>query len=125
MTQETIPDFTDTELWTIGQTLRERYGRDIETQIGDAEIRLYPEDRTLTSVPAVVWSERGANFVVFKTGRGRYRAQFFYRGFQQYGTGREEYDDLALCVTTLLQVQSDHIRREQLEPVDPGPRAKN
>lgn len=125
MTQETIPDFTDTELWTIRQTLRERYGRDIETQIGDAEIRLYPEDRTLTVVPALVWSERRANFVVFKSGPGRYRAQFFYRGFQQYGTGREEYDDLGICVTTLLQVQSDHERKEQLEPVDPGPLAKD
>jgi len=125
MTQETIPDFTDTELWTIGQTLRERYGQDVDTQLGDAEIRLYPEDRTLTVVPALVWSERGANFVIFKIAAGRYRAQFFYRGFQQYGTGRDEYDDLGACVTTLLQVQSDHERKEDLESVDPGPRAKD
>lgn len=125
MTQDKIPDFTDTELWTIRQTLKERYGEDVETQLGDAEIRLYPEDRALTVAPVLVWSERKANFVIFKTAPSRYRAQFFYRGFQQYGTGKHEYDDLGDCVTTLLQVQSDHERKEELEPVDPGPRAQD
>jgi len=33
---------------------------------------------------------------------------------EQYGTGRQEYDDLSDLVTTLLKLQSDHeAKREQ------------
>ena len=105
-----FPDFNDTELWVVRATLKERYGTDVEIQLGDSEVRLDPAARTLTSCPVVVWSERGANFVIFKTGESRYRAQFFYRGYQQYATGRPEYDDIASCVLALLQVQADHER---------------
>lgn len=61
--------------------------------------------------PTIYWSERGAHFVVFKVGEGRYRCQFFYSEAEQFGTGRDEYDDLESCVMTLLQVQSDHERQ--------------
>ncbi len=120
-----IPDFTETEIWIVRQTLQERYGRDVPVELGDSEIRLHPEDRELTVVPCLFWAERGANFVVFKTAANRFRGQFFYRGFQQYGTGKAEYDELGQCVITLLQVQADHERKEQTEPTDPGPRVKD
>ena len=107
-----IPDFTETELWVIRTTLKERYGKDIEIQLGDAELRLSPEARTLTPCPTVFWSERGANFAIFKLRENRYRCQFFYRGYQQFGTGRDEYADMAECVSALLQVQSDHEREQ-------------
>lgn len=38
----------------------------------------------------------------------RYRAQFHYKGSQQFGTGKKEYSDLAECVIIPLQVQADH-----------------
>jgi hypothetical protein len=119
-----IPDFTETETWLIRQTLKERYGTDVEIEFGESEIRLFPEDRELTVVPCTVWAQRGANFVIFKTAHDRFRGQFFYRGFQQYGTGKPEYSELGECVITLLQVQADHERKEQTEPQDSGPRAK-
>ncbi len=119
-----IPDFTETEIWIVRQTLQERYGQDVPVELADSEIRLHPDDRELATVPCLFWAQRNANFVIFKTAKDRFRGQFFYRGFQQYGTGKTEYDELGQCVITLLQVQADHERKEQLEPTDPGPRAK-
>jgi hypothetical protein len=121
----TVPDFSETEIWIVRQTLAERYGKDVPVELGDSEIRLFAEDRELTLVPCLFWAGRDANFVIFKTGKDRFRGQFFYRGFQQYGTGKQEYDELGQCVITLLQVQADHERKEQTEPTDPGPRSKD
>ncbi len=102
----TIPDFTDTELWSLRTVLKERYGKDVELQLADAELRLDPDSTTLTPCPTAFWSERGANFVIFKVGENRYRCQFFYSRREQFGTGREVYDNLAECATVLLQVQA-------------------
>lgn len=124
-----IPDFTENELWILRSTLKERYGHDVEIQLAEVELRLEPDAREVTPCPAAFWSERGANFVIAKSGEARYRSQFYYRGFEQYSTGREEYDELATCVVTLLQVQADHERKRaaapppseggELEPRDP------
>jgi hypothetical protein len=120
-----IPDFTETELSVVRETVAERFRKPVEIQVGDAEIRLDPSDRELTVVPAAVWNEGGANFVIFKAGDGDFRAQFFYRVHKQYGTGQRSYDNIGDCVVTLLQVQSDHDRNEATAPpVDPGPVAK-
>ena len=108
-----IRDITETEQWIVRTTLKERYGRDVELQYGDAEIRLDPADRELTSCPVVVWEVGGCHFVVMKTGEKRYRCQFYYRGHQQYGTGIDEYDDLSECTVSLLQVQADHSARQR------------
>lgn len=109
-----IPDISDTERWIIETTLKERYGRDLEPQLADAEIRLSPSDRELTSCPVVLWrDEQGCNFAIFKTGDRSYRCQFFYRGYQQYGTGVKEYDDPSECVVSLLQAQADHVAKER------------
>ena len=37
----------------------------------------------------------------------RYRSQFFYSVFEQFGTGRD-FDDIAECVVTTLRLQADH-----------------
>jgi len=103
-----IPDFTVTEQWTVESTLKERWAdRAVELQLADVEIKLYPEDRETTECPAVFWQVDDANFVIIKVAERSYRSQFYYRGFQQYGTGKLEYDDLADCVTTMLQVHAD------------------
>ncbi|HEC12595.1 MAG TPA: hypothetical protein ENI80_05005 [Acidiferrobacteraceae bacterium] len=103
-----INDFTDTEMWAIQTTLKERYGKDVEVQLADVELRLSPADREITPCPALYWTERSANFVIAKLGDERYYCQFYYRGHEQFGTGRDEWDNLAECVTTLLQLQADH-----------------
>ncbi len=105
-----IPDFDDTELWVIRSAVTERYGKTVDLQLADSELRLDPDSTALTTCPTVFWSERGANFVACKIATGRYRGQFFYSVREQYGTGRDIYDDLAECITILLQVQSDHER---------------
>lgn len=107
-----IPDFTDAELWTARSTLEERYGEAIETELADCEIRLHPSDRTLTECPALLWNQRNANFIIIKIAESEYRSQFYYRGYQQYGTGHQSYDNIGDCVVTLLQVQSDHERSQ-------------
>lgn len=104
-----VPDITDTETWVIKTTLRERYGRDLDFQQADADIRVHHKDRELTSCPVILWqSDDGCHFVNFKAGEGRYRCQFFYKPFKQMGTGIEEYDDLAECAVALLQAQADY-----------------
>jgi len=107
-----FPDISETESWVVRTTLRERYGEDKELLLADAEIRLEPSDRTTTAVPTFFWSADDCHFVIFKAGEKRYRCQFFYRGFQQYGTGIREYDDLAECVVAVLQAQADHAAEE-------------
>jgi hypothetical protein len=108
-----IPDITESEHWIIETTLTERYGNKIEIQIADAEIRLMPSDRELSSCPVIYWNKDGCNFIIFKTASRKYRCQFFYRGYQQYGTGVDEYDDLTECIVSLLQAQADHVARER------------
>ncbi len=103
-----IPEFSDSERWVIRVTLKERYAKEVAIELADAEIRLQPSARELTLCPAVFWSERGCNFVVVRVGDAAYRCQFFYHGYEQFGTGREVYDNIGECVTDLLQVQADH-----------------
>lgn len=103
-----IPDFAEGELWIINSTLQERYGEPRETQMAEIELRLDKGSTQLVPCPAIYWEDDSCHFVVCKTGDHRYRCQFFYRMYQIYGTGREEYNDLAECMVSLLQVQADH-----------------
>jgi len=103
-----IPKFTAREQNLIKQCVKERYGSDITLQDVDAELQLNLLKEELTTCPSVTWQERGATFVVFKTGDSRFRCQFYYIDTEQFGTGKDEYDNLGDCVLTLLQVQADH-----------------
>lgn len=105
-----IADFTDAETGLVSQTLKERYGQPIPLDRAEAEIQLIAESPELTPCPIICWEARGANFVVFKLGDNRYRAQFYYSDVEQFGVGKEIFDNLGDCVITLLQVQSDHER---------------
>lgn len=103
-----MPDFTDTEWQLVSQTLLERYSRLVPLQSVDVELQLDPAAAAPTTCPALYWSELGAEFIVAKVADERYRCQFFYSADEQFGTGRDVYDNLGDCVTTLLQVQADH-----------------
>lgn len=43
-----IPEFTETEPWTVRTALSERYGKSIELRLADSELRLNLESTTLT-----------------------------------------------------------------------------
>jgi hypothetical protein len=106
-----IRDIDDAERWVVESALRSRYGKRVETQLADVELKLSPQDEVLVACPTLYWEERGAAFVIAKIGDGRYRTMFYYPGDfnpEQYGTGRQEFDDLAECVTTVLRLQADH-----------------
>lgn len=108
-----IPDITEAEQWSVQSTLKERWAnREIELQLADVEIRMYPDDRELTQCPALFWQVDDASFVIIKTDEKNYRCQFYYRGYQQYGTGKNEFDDIVDCIVTMLQVHAD---REVIE----------
>jgi hypothetical protein len=112
-TTSPIADFSDSDLQLLGQILFERYARLVPIQSADAELQLDPQQETLTLCPSLYWEERGANFVVIKIGDNRFRCQFFYSDQEQFGTGREFYDNLGDCVVTMLQVQADHERAQK------------
>ena len=103
-----IPDFTDTEWQLVSQILLERYSRLVPLQAADVELQLDPASETLTTCPSLYWNELGAEFIVSKLADQRYRCQFFYSASEQFGTGRDVYDNLGECVTNLLQLQADH-----------------
>ncbi|MBE0614727.1 MAG: hypothetical protein IH604_13745 [Burkholderiales bacterium] len=109
----TIPDFNSAERWVIESALKERYGHIVTIELADSELKIDPDAPVITVCPTVFWSERGCNFLIFKTGEDRYRSQFFYGDDEQYGTGRDEYEDLAECVGLLLQLQADHEKQRQ------------
>jgi hypothetical protein len=111
--QRAIPDFSDAERWCVETALVERYCRKVEVEPVDIELRLDPVLPVLTMCPALYWKEGDAACIVTKVGNGRFRSQFFYSVREQYGTGRDEYDDLAECVVTLLQMQADHTAKRQ------------
>ncbi len=106
-----IPDFSDSEHRLVSQTLLERYGKQVPVQSADAELQLDPLSDDFSTCPTLYWEERGANFVVFKVADKRFRAQFYYSEAEQFGVGKDEFDELGDCVITLLQVQSDHERQ--------------
>jgi len=112
-----IKDFSDAEQWAVNTTLKERWPKqNLDIQLADVEIKMYPHDRELTVCPALFWQVGETSFVVIKVGDRAYRSQFYYKGFQQYGTGKSEFDDIADCITTLLQVHADKesdLRREK------------
>ena len=91
--REQISDFTDTERLVVETTVMERFGKRVDVQVADAETRMHSGDHELTEVPVLYWNERD---------------QFFYSVKDQFGTGREEYDDIGDCVLTLLRIQADH-----------------
>ena len=103
-----IPDFTDAEWQLVNQILLERYSRLVPLQAADVELLLDPTSNNLTSCPTLYWNELGAEFIVSKLADQRYRCQFFYSAHEQFGTGRDVYDNLGDCVTTLLRLQADH-----------------
>jgi hypothetical protein len=107
------PDITSSELWVVEATLKERYGKSVEVQLADVELRLDPAVPDLTLCPAMVWKEQGAGFIISKVGDNRFRCQFFYSVREQYGTGKAEYDDLLECVVDLLKLQADHEAKRQ------------
>ncbi len=108
-----IPDFTETELWIVRSTVKERYGRDVSIELAETEIRARPGAKELSACPALYWEQDKVHFIVVKTAESCYRCQFYYRLHQMYGTGVEEYEDLGECVITLLQVQTDHAAQAQ------------
>ena len=104
----TTQDFTDAEQWAVSTTLKERWpNQDVGLHLADVEIKMFPHDRELTVCPALFWQVGQTSFIVIKVGERAYRSQFYYKGFQQYGTGKSEFDDIADCITTLLQVHAD------------------
>ncbi len=105
-----VPDFTEAEQEIVSAELHKRYGKQVDVELADSELQLDPASTELTLCPTLYWTERGAQFVICKTGNGRFRSQFFYSDADQYGTGKEEYQGLHTCVVTLLQVQADHER---------------
>ena len=108
-----IPDFTDSEIRIIQETVKQRYSQEIELMFADSELRLHSSDRELTLCPTVVFKEQKATFVIFKISLRNFRCQFYYRGYEQFGTGRNMFTDVGDCVITLLQVHEDYEREQK------------
>ena len=114
----TPADFTEVECKRVSVALLERYGKIVPVQLADSELQFGGDLSKLITYPTIYWNELGAHFVVCKVASGRFRCQFFYYDDEQYGTGHEEFDNLDICVLTLLQVQQDHQR--QLSDISSG-----
>ena len=103
-----VPDFTEAEQWSAETTLKERWPKQqLENQLADVEIRIHPQDREFTICPAIFWEVGATRLVMVKVAGEPYRSQFYYRGYQQYGTGKSDYDDITDCAVTMLEVHAD------------------
>lgn len=103
-----IKDFSDTDIWTVQQTLDERWTKSkTEIQLAELEVRLRSADRELSICPALYWEHEESHFVIFKIGRSTYKTQFYYKGREQYGTAVPSFDNVLDCVVTVLQVHAD------------------
>ncbi len=103
-----ISKFTERETHLVRQCIKERYGHEVAFDTAEAELQLDLLQEDLTTCPSLTWQDQNANFVIFKTGDSRFRCQFYYTDVEQFGTGKDEYDNLGDCALTLLQVQADH-----------------
>lgn len=108
MNDTSINDFTSEELTLIHDTLAGRYGAPIETQQADIEIGVDETDSELTECPAIYWEHKDCHFILAKAADDKFFSQYFYGDDEQFGTGKQFYDDLHNCVITLLQVQANH-----------------
>ena len=104
-----IEEFSQSEEWMVKTALKERYGEEKPFERAETEMRLNPLSSEMTPCSAIYWEHEGCHFIVVKLGDRRYKAQFFYRVHKMYGTGIEEFTDIAECVVTLLQVQADYV----------------
>ncbi len=102
-----ISDFNDADRWVVETALKERYGKRVQVEAADSEIKLDPASGEIAVCPTLYWEERNVEFVIFKVAENCFRSQFFYSLAEQYGTGRD-FDDLAECVTMTLRLQADH-----------------
>ena len=114
------PDFTESEYGLVMQTLLERYGRIVPLERVEVELALDPLDDGPAPYPALYWSALGAEFIVSKVGDNRFRSQFFYSPLEQFGTGRDVWNDLGDCVLTLLRLQADHASTRPATPQAPA-----
>lgn len=99
-------EFDEEELELLAALLERRYGRATAFECAEADI----EGVSPRTCAAVFWEGRGAQFVVCKTGDSLYRAEYFLGDAAAFGA-RPEFDDLAVCVNTLLRLQADDERR--------------
>ena len=68
-------DFTDEELKLISDTLSERFGKFIETQLADIELPVDKSEKELTPCPAVYWEEKDCHFILAKTADNKFFSQ--------------------------------------------------
>ena len=107
--------FSDADWHLVQSALRERFGRQVNVEEVETEIRLNPADRELTVCPALYWKEDGCNFVVSKTGDNQFRSMFFWSVKDRFSTGKEEYDNLGDCLVTTLKMQEEAARLRDAE----------
>ena len=113
MNQSKIPDFTEIELWAVRGTLKERYGKEIETQLTNAEVALGGAGDIIWC-PAIFRCAKGANFSIAKTGAQRFRAYFYYHPEHRLGTDIDSHDEIDDCVISALQIEADHLRKQKI-----------
>ncbi len=107
--------FSDADWHLVQAALHERFGRQVNVDEVETELRLNPADRELTVCPALYWKEDGCNFVVSKTGDNQFRSMFFWSVKDRFSTGKEEYDNLGDCLVTTLKMQEEAARLRDAE----------
>ena len=112
--QPSIPDLSETELWTARTAPKGRDGRETELPLDCAGVRISTADRELTCCPVLVWHpDDDLDFVIFKTGEGNDRGQFFYTPYQQMGIGAPRCGGLAARNGALLHAQAGHVAEQR------------
>lgn len=111
---QSIPDFTDEQIYAVQKLIDSRYGVGTELELGDSEIQLEPDKKEFTVCPVIFWNARDCNFMVVRSSENQYRARYFYNPLDQFSTRQSQFTDIEDCVLAALREQSDHEREASI-----------
>ena len=104
-----IANYTIHEHTAVRTTLDKRWKNDeVNIQIVDVEESVADSDKESVTYPAFYWEFEDYHFLVLKSGKSKYRFQFFYQDSEDISVETLEFDDIAECTMTLLQLQANH-----------------
>ena len=110
-----IPDFTESEIHGLRETLARQFNRDVEIELTQSDVLVDPADAgndAASGCPTIAWYTAGANYIVSKIAAHQYRARFYITPHEQYDTDEADYGNLADCLAALLEARKHQLDKD-------------
>ena len=101
--------FSDLEQADFRSTLDKRWPKgEVDVQLVDVDVTLSDTTKGNIECPAYYWEYAEYHFLLMKTGKNKFRPQFFFQDTEEVEAETLEFDDVAECTMALLQLQANH-----------------